>query len=736
MKFSSRLTGVLLFVTGAVFLPSSTALAQSAPPAPTLPEPIVAGDPTATVSGIVPDATVVILYVEGQPAGFTNPGGADTVDVPSAFLFEGLSVTATQETALGGMSAASTPVVVQAPAPPPAPVIQGPIYSDETSVTVTGVVADASTVIIFVEGGPAGFIVPAGADIVDVASAFLIEGLNVTAIQETLLGGASVASAPVVVQGPTPVPAPVVVGPIYEGDVSVTVSGIVPDATTAILFVEGEPAGFVIPGGAGTVDIPSSFMMEGLAVTAVQETAIGGVSAVSNAVVVDPFPVHPLEGAVMNRIHLNFGWFPVSGADSYQLWVVEDDGSPDPFAAGPAAVMGIPRNLAVVTGGLAFGKAYAWRVRGIAGGPMPWGPTRRFSTAPLPAFIPGINITRSAGAVEPGLTMFIVLDRGGSIPNESLAMAVDEFGNLVWFLVLPFEGGLDLRLLDSGEILFIAFVATLDGEITWASPPSETIHHEVFPMPNGNILALGQNTREVIRDGQVQMWVGDTILEFERATNAVVWSWNAFDHVSTLDFDPAVMATPDDDDGTFDWTHANAVVYNELDNSVYISIRHLSRVTRIDYATGQIVYNMGLTMPSGDTDFGDGLFTFQHAPQLLPNGNMMLYDNGNRRDGIVHTNNSGTGVTKAIELSFDDNQAPTNASIVWEWTHPSYSGIVGDTDRLPNGNTLTTGRKGFIYEVDADGNLVWQLELTGSNSFLLYRAERISTLYPALPGNF
>ena len=61
-----------------------------------------------------------------------------------------------------------------------------------------------------------------------------------------------------------------------------------------------------------------------------------------------------------------------------------------------------------------------------------------------------------------------------------------------------------------------------------------------------------------------------------------------------------------------------------------------AEITRIDYDTGEIVYNMGFESPSGEDDFGHNLFSFQHAPQMLPNGNMMVYDNGNRRDGIDH----------------------------------------------------------------------------------------------------
>jgi hypothetical protein len=132
---------------------------------------------------------------------------------------------------------------------------------------------------------------------------------------------------------------------------------------------------------------------------------------------------------------------------------------------------------------------------------------------------------------------------------------------------------------------------------------------------------------------------------FRRSDNEIVWDWNTFDHYSVLDYDQTLFDTSAE---IFDWTHGNSAIYNGDDNSVYYSSRHISRVTRIDFETQETVYHMGFDMPSGDTDFGDNLFSTQHAPALQPNGNILLYDNGARRDHIFQSN--ATGVTKVVEL--------------------------------------------------------------------------------------
>ena len=160
----------------------------------------------------------------------------------------------------------------------------------------------------------------------------------------------------------------------------------------------------------------------------------------------------PPEGILLNRIHVQFEWTPVGGAVDYQLQVVEDDQSADPFAsATPVVDVTVdatgPRTS--ITSGLQFGFDYAWRVRGIDGAPFAWGPTSRFATDDLPATMPIFSVTIS-GAMEPGLTMFNIF-----IPGDlGLAVAVDALGAPVWFIEPPERIG-DLRLLANGRVLYL-----------------------------------------------------------------------------------------------------------------------------------------------------------------------------------------------------------------------------------------------------------------------------------------
>ncbi|NOS99839.1 MAG: hypothetical protein HOP29_04360 [Phycisphaerales bacterium] len=460
----------------------------------------------------------------------------------------------------------------------------------------------------------------------------------------------------------------------------------------------------------------------------------------------------PPDGAALNYTHVPFRWEPLGfsflpgGGAAYQLQVVEDNGMADPFAGQPSAVflanVDAHEPRIVVRQGLEFGKSYAWRVRGFEYDPTPWSATYRFSIPALPAYVPTFSVTETGAPIQPGITMLTIFSQAGQIPGgQALFVAVDEDGKVIWHLTTGSVFGNDLRLLENGRILYISSnrgtEGTLAGGIAWQSPadPNQQVHHEIFPMPNGDKLAVLYEFRDVMVGGMPQSWRGDRIVVYDRHTSDIVWSWSTFDYLSTLDFDATTMTAPDPQ-GKYRWTWTNAGIYNELDNSVYISCRHLNRVVRIDYDTGEIVYNMGFDAASGEVDFGDNLFSFQHGLEALPNGNLLVYDNGNRRNHMDQT--SATGMTKVIELAFGGGEPPSGASIVWQYTLPSYNNFVGSNHRQPNGNTvITAGAAAQVIEVDATGTEVWRLSRVGGGvpNYGIYRSTRDASLIVDTPGD-
>jgi hypothetical protein len=94
-----------------------------------------------------------------------------------------------------------------------------------------------------------------------------------------------------------------------------------------------------------------------------------------------------------------------------------------------------------------------------------------------------------------------------------------------------------------------------------------------------------------------------------------------------------------------------------------------------------------------------GSFAGQHDPDILANGNILLFDN--RGEFGEH------GTARVIE--FD----PKTDGIVWKYSgsaeHPFESVLRSVQSRLPNGNTLITESDGGrLFEVTEAGDIVWE----------------------------
>jgi len=164
----------------------------------------------------------------------------------------------------------------------------------------------------------------------------------------------------------------------------------------------------------------------------------------------------------------------------------------------------------------------------------------------------------------------------------------------------------------------------------------------------------------------------------------VIWKWSAADH---LDLDVHVMC-PLSYRG--DWTHMNSCEVLP-DGNTLTSFRNIDTICIIDKATGNIKWQ-----------WGPGEVSHQHAPTLLDNGNILLFDNGaHRKDGSL------INYSRAVEVD------PATNNIVWEYKgdppRSFYSSLISNCQRLPNGNTLICeGMKGRVFEVTTDGEIVWE----------------------------
>lgn len=152
-------------------------------------------------------------------------------------------------------------------------------------------------------------------------------------------------------------------------------------------------------------------------------------------------------------------------------------------------------------------------------------------------------------------------------------------------------------------------------------------HHDQFEMEDGNLLIL---TQEPPR-GTVE----DMCVLVDRNTGKILKTW---DYTKVL---PQDVGGSGSQDG-HDWFHNNAVWYDKKTNSLTLSGRHQDVIINIDYETGSLNWVLGdpgnwpqefvdkyFFKPVGKGDF-DWQYE-QHACVVVPNGDIMCFDNGHWR---------------------------------------------------------------------------------------------------------
>lgn len=305
-----------------------------------------------------------------------------------------------------------------------------------------------------------------------------------------------------------------------------------------------------------------------------------------------------------------------------------------------------------------------------------------------------------------------------------------------------------------------------EGDLLWAydyATADYHQHHDIEPMPNGNILILAweaRTTQEAIQEGRSANSLGsggiwpEQIVEVEMiGTNDIniVWEWHAWDHLiqdfdltknnygvvadhpELIDVNYGIPNTPFPS-GIKDWIHANAIDYNPMLDQIAISSRHFSEIWIIDHGTTstEAAGHSGGKWGKG----GDLLFRW---------GNPEVYDRGNKTDqtlwgqhninwileeghpyyGKLLVFNNGAQRPDGSYSSLDVFEPPTdqdgnyiiNASdpfgpteLIWTFEQTGFfSANISGVHALSSGNFFACeGVDGRFIEVTLDGQIVWE----------------------------
>jgi len=357
------------------------------------------------------------------------------------------------------------------------------------------------------------------------------------------------------------------------------------------------------------------------------------------------------------------------------------------------------------------------------------------------------------------------------------SMIVDSAGDVVWYSSL---GGGAMKQLASSNLRYRSndFVVELDMLGNTSSVelqnPGQNLHHDLFATVHGTFLSLTRETVTVdnfptseidpnaprqtveVRDEPVVEFLPD---------GSVLNVWPLIDIL-----DPTRIGY----DSTFptssglDWVHTNAVLHDPRDDSILVSVRHQDAVIKFSRSTGELKWILG---PHDNWSAAYQPFLLepvgapfewqyhQHAPMITPSGNLLLFDNGNRRaspfDGTSPIPDD-QNYSRAVEFAIDESTMQVRQ--VWEYgidANPRlYSTFISDADWLPEtGNVLidfggishTDGvlnsdlgwgnRSTRIVEVDhnSPAEIVFDMQFFNPDPqkrISVYRSERIPSLYP------
>jgi hypothetical protein len=361
-------------------------------------------------------------------------------------------------------------------------------------------------------------------------------------------------------------------------------------------------------------------------------------------------------------------------------------------------------------------------------------------------------------ATAGGYTLFAptVDDIGGELGPPNDVYLVDIHGSIVHTWQVP--GSVQLvRLRPDGNLLYAtrdrsfperAGVRELDpfSNVVWYHKMAAD--HDFHLLDDGNLLV---NTIEDVEAPQIGPGPirCPRIVELTR-DHRIVWEWRAEEHVEELTELVGIPFPLDrEGDKLHNWAHNNTVqviganAAAEVDprfrpGNLLFSYCNLNTIGVIDRDSGRIVWA-----------WGPGELDGQHNPQMVPDGRILIFDNGSER-----------GFSRVIELD------PLSGTVVWQYDDRDaeaprfYSRYISGAQRLANGNvfvcqgadrrTVPPGPRGWrerlrrrrapgpvvgsrLFEVDRSGKLVWDCSLTfsGENTYGVYQAVRYSDAYVA-----
>ncbi|MCD6640753.1 MAG: aryl-sulfate sulfotransferase [Nocardioides sp.] len=368
------------------------------------------------------------------------------------------------------------------------------------------------------------------------------------------------------------------------------------------------------------------------------------------------------------------------------------------------------------------------------------GVRRTYALFVLPDLFPTLQGT-TTGAVQPGHIALTLTDWGGT----TFETIVDRSGVPVH--ARPGQGGtLDLKQAPNGSLTVQrptntpgrtgSVIVELDDRLEEVGRHEtvglvNTDNHDAQLMPDGSMWLIAYERNQ-------DTGLIDSVIQHVSAAGEVLFEWSTAPYADETVIPPGAEVA-----GLVgDYAHINSIDI-QADGDVVASFRHLNSVWRIattahdGHQPGDVVWKLGGRDSTFSFAPGEGGPCAQHTATVLPNGNVMTFDNG------------GSAFFKVQCMNPDDPQGPLvdrPSSRVVEWALDEaagtasvartygptdrFSGFAGGAFRLDNGNILmawTPDLTSIADEVSASDEHVWTLvdQAPKSSRLSTYRAQLV-----------
>lgn len=379
--------------------------------------------------------------------------------------------------------------------------------------------------------------------------------------------------------------------------------------------------------------------------------------------------------------------------------------------------------------------------------------TEIIKTAPLPATFPSIEITElkpEKMAAGLHLVELLVANKGKFLPYTVL---FDNQGTIRWFMDMSEQGQITYTTyrLRNGNWLYLNWIDLLEVNDLGKTMKQEQMwgnagNHELIEMTNGMLLMGGSKKDSyVINNGEQKPTRFDHVVMWDRLAGRTAKEW---DMRKYLKVDRMIFPPDYGMDFSTDWFHVNSVALSPQENAILVSGRNQG-VIKVA-ADDSLRWILGPHVAWGRAGFdGQGLQTTdyllaaadaagnyypgevqqgrvsapdfdwptgQHALNVLPNGNVLLFDNGLRRNF-----QDAPTYSRAVEYKIDE--ANRTVTQVWQYGKERglemFSPITSDVDVLENGNRLITSGNVRAGKLPGHAKVV---EVTYPNNEVVFEA--------------